>query len=371
MGRRYCSLDKLRKRYFSFFILLASIILLVSFCSLGVTANTYIPAAPTGSETGFLNINYEYTIYTTSSEDEWMFDWGDGTTSEWISRQGSENSIKKSHSWDSIGEYQIKVKFRNSYFTDGVWSIPVTMTISKYSTEDIPNTPVIPSGNCKGCNSAEYSFSTYAVDPKNDNVQYRFDFGDGTISDWTTPVSSGATSTVSHIWTSTGNYEIKTQAKDQYGLLSEWSEEFDIVIELDTDLDRLSDNIEIQLGSNSNDPSDVTSIKIDEEEYFVISISDGSIVFYNPFIESVSLMNPNDDGTYLIDENNDGTWNYIYNPTEGSIINYETSVDTSSLEIPWTIVGLTGVIAGIILTILILIKTGYIYLYEEEQQVDE
>ena len=371
MGRRYCSLDKLRKRYFSFFILLIATILLASFCSIVVAANTYIPAAPSGSETGFLNINYEYTIYTTSSEDEWMFDWGDGTTSEWISRQGSENSIKKSHSWDSIGEYQIKVKFRNSYFTDGVWSIPVTMTISKYSTEDIPNTPVIPSGNCKGCNSAEYSFSTYAIDPKNDNLQYRFDFGDGTISDWTTPVSSGATSTVSHIWTSTGNYEIKAQAKDQYGLLSEWSEKLDIVIELDTDLDRLSDNIEIQLGSNSNDASDVTSIKIDEEEYFVISISDGSIVFYNPFIESVSLTNSNDDGTYLIDKNNDGIWNYIYNPTEGSIINYETSVDTSSLEIPWTIVGLTGVIAGIILTILILIKTGYIYLYEEEQQVDE
>ena len=360
----------LAKRFFSFFIIFILVIISLSFCTQNVFASTYIPAAPTGSETGFLEINYDYIIYTESSDTEWMFDWGDGTTSEWLNRQASENSITRSHSWNSAGEYLIKVKFRNSYFSEGVWSNPITMTISEYTAEDFPNTPITPSGLIKGCISAEYSFSTYATDPKNDNMQYRFDFGDGTVSDWSELVTSGTTSTVSHIWENSGEYEIKAQARDQYGLLSEWSMKLDVVIELDADLDGLSDNLEIQLGSNINNPEDVTIITINEVDHFIVSPSDETILYYNPTIDIASFMKSNDDGTYLLDENNDGTWNYIYNPTDGSINNYVASESQSSVKIPWTIVGIIGII-GIILTILILIKKGYLYLYDEEYAVEE
>ena len=371
MNHRYYSLDKFRKRYFSFFILLASILILVSLCSLNVISSTYTPAAPTGPETGFLEIEYEYTIYTTSSDAEWMFDWGDETTSDWLICQGFENSIIESHSWSSAGDYQIRVKFRNNYFSEGVWSNPTTMSISKYCEEDIPNTPVISSGVIKGCINAEYSFSTYATDPKNDYLQYRFDFGDGTISDCTKLVSSGTTLTVPYIWKNTGEYEIKAQAKDQYGLTSEWSEKLNIVIELDSDFDGLSDNIEIQLGSNMNDPSDVKIININEIDFVIISISEQTLLFYNPYLDVTSNMESNNDGTYLIDDNNDGTWNHVYNPAEGSIQKYETSSSQSSTKIPWILVGITGAIIGIILTLLILIKMGYLYFYEEEYAVDK
>jgi len=245
------------------------------------------------------------------------------------------------------------------------------MSIASYSTEDYPNTPTIPSGNNKGCTNAEYYFSTYATDQKNDNLQYRFDFGDGTLSDWTELVASGTTSTVSHIWEDTGEYEIKAQTRDQYGLLSEWSKKLDVVIELDADLDGLSDNREIQLGSNINDPEDVTIITINEVDHFIVSLSDGIILFYNPTIDIASFMTSIDDGTYLLDENNDGTWNYIYNPTDGSIDNYVASESQSLVKIPWTIVAIIGIIIGIILTILILIKTGYLYFYEEEYGVED
>ena len=371
MESRYNTLGNLGKRYFSFFVIFILIIIFLSFCTQNVFASTYIPAAPTGPETGFLEINYDYIIYTTSSDAEWMFDWGDETTSEWLNRQGSENSITRSHSWNSVGEYLIKIKFRDSYFSDGVWSNPITMAISEYTAEDIPNTPITLSGLNKGCISAEYSFSTYATDPKNDNLQYRFDFGDRTISDWSELVSSGTTSTISHIWENTGEYEIKAQARDQYGLLSEWSKKLDVVIEHDADLDGLSDNREIQIGSNINDPEDVTIITINEVDHFIVSLSDDIILFYNPTIDIASFMKSIDDGTYLLDENNDGTWNYIYNPTDGSIHNYAASESQSLVKIPWTIVGIIGIIIGIILTILILIKTGYLYLYEEEYGVEE
>ena len=371
MKSRCNNLGKFRKRHLSFFIFFSSIIILVSFSNLTATADTYTPAAPTGPQTGFLGIDYEYTIYTTSSDAEWMFDWGDKTTSDWLCCQVSENSITISHSWSSIGDYQIRVKFRDSYFSDGVWSNPITMTISKYCTEDYPNIPVISSGTIKGCTNAECSFSAYATDPKNDYLQYRFDFGDETISDWTKLVSSGTTLTVTHIWENAGEYEIKAQTRDQYGLVSEWSEKLNIVIELDTDLDGVSDDMEIQLGSNMNDPFDVTIITINDVDHGIVYVSEDTTLFYNPSIDDASLMKLNEDGLYLIDENNDGTWDYMYNPTGGTIQNYEISSSQSSFRIPWAIIGLIGIIIGIILTILILAKTGYLYIYEEEFGVDE
>jgi len=82
MESRNNRLDKLEKRYFSFFIRLIFIIIFLSFCTQNVFASTYIPAAPTGPENGFLEINYEYIIYTISSDAEWLFVWGDGTTSD-------------------------------------------------------------------------------------------------------------------------------------------------------------------------------------------------------------------------------------------------------------------------------------------------
>ncbi len=371
MESKYYTVRKFGKRYLTFFILPILIIIFLSFCTQNVFASTYIPAAPTGPEAGFLEINYEYIIYTTSSDAEWMFDWGNGTTSEWLNCQASENSITRSHSWNSVGEYQIRVKFRNIYFSEGVWSNPIIMTISEYTAEDLPNTPITPSGLSKGCISAEYPFSTYAKDPKNDNLQYRFDFGDKTISDWTKLVSSDTTSTVSHIWENTGEYEIKAQARDQYGLLSEWSKKLYVVIELDADLDGLSDNMETQLGSNINDKTDVVIININDLEYFIVYVSNDVALFYNPFLDAASLIKSNDDGTYLLDENNDGTCNYIYNPTDGSINNYVASESQSLVKIPWKIVGIIGIIIGIIFTILILIKTGYLYLYEDEYGVEE
>ena len=364
-------LDKLRKRYFYFFVIFIFIIISLSLCTQNVFASTYTPAAPIGPETGFIGINYDYIIYTTSSDSEWMFDWGDDTTSEWLNSQDSENSIIKSHSWNYVGEYQIKVKFRNSYFSEGVWSNPITLTISEYTVQDIPNTPMITSEFNKGCISSEYSFSTYAKDPNNENLQYRFDFGDKTITDWTKLVPSGTTSIASHIWENIGEYEIKAQARNQYGLLSEWSKNLDVVIELDTDLDGLSDNREIQLGSNINNQEDVTIITINKVDYFIVFISDDTILFYNPTVDIASFIKSNDDGTYLLDENNDGTWNYIYNPTYGSINIYETSESQLLDKIPWTIVGIIGIILGIILTILILINTGYLYFYDEEYAIEE
>jgi hypothetical protein len=80
-----------------------------------------------------------------------------------------------------------------------------------------PTTPSIPSGPSTGYTQTSYNFSTTASDPNGDELQYRFDWGDGESSDW------GASSQ-SHSWSSAAIFCIKAQAQDSKGALSAWSD---------------------------------------------------------------------------------------------------------------------------------------------------
>ena len=86
-----------------------------------------------------------------------------------------------------------------------------------------PNTPTAPQGPSQGNVNVTYSYSTVATDPDNDAVRYRFNWGDGTISDWIGPFPSGTSGGTSHAWTDGGSYNVSCQAKDVYGLKSNWS----------------------------------------------------------------------------------------------------------------------------------------------------
>ncbi|RKZ25419.1 hypothetical protein DRQ20_05195 [bacterium] len=74
------------------------------------------------------------------------------------------------------------------------------------------------------------TFTATATDPEGDSIAIRFDWGDGTISDWSSFVSSGTPVSMSHVYSSEGTYYVKAQAKDVNELQSEWSEEHAITI---------------------------------------------------------------------------------------------------------------------------------------------
>jgi len=63
-------------------------------------------------------------------------------------------------------------------------------------------------------------------------VFYRWNWGDGTFSEWMGPYDSGATCEASHTWNEIGDYEIRAQASDTYGGTSNWSEPLIIHIDL-------------------------------------------------------------------------------------------------------------------------------------------
>jgi hypothetical protein len=70
----------------------------------------------------------------------------------------------------------------------------------------------------------EYSFTTSTTDADGDQVYYKWNWGDGSISEWDGPYESGETVESSHIWYEKGDYEITVKAKDIFDAESDWSQ---------------------------------------------------------------------------------------------------------------------------------------------------
>ena len=95
---------------------------------------------------------------------------------------------------------------------------------------DPPNTPDTPSGPTTLGVGGSGTYTTSATDPEGDQVQYRFDWGDTSISDWTDLVSSGTSASLNYSWDTVGTYVVKAQARDEYGGMSGWSSGLTVVV---------------------------------------------------------------------------------------------------------------------------------------------
>ena len=69
----------------------------------------------------------------------------------------------------------------------------------------------------------EYIYTTSTSDSNNYQLYYKWDWGNGAISDWLGPYESGEDASASHNW-SRGNYKIKVKAMNTNGDESPWSD---------------------------------------------------------------------------------------------------------------------------------------------------
>lgn len=330
------------------------------FCLLFLTqilcakSSTYIPPPPSGTSFGFKGIEYDYVIVTMNQNSSWLFDWGDGHNTSWLQLSEGESEISQTHRWDAEGTYELKTKFRSDNEIDGVWSDPLLVTIAGFTINELPNPPEFISGKIQGSRGTAYPFSVTSSDPQDYLVCYRFDWGDGTFSDWTRLSTSGSSIVSSHVWYDSGTYMVKAQAKNQYGLESRWSDSVELTI--DNQVDGTQDSVDfLVLGGTT---------------HFIVFSSNGNITFQNTTSGMTSPVLPQGNSAYLIDDTLDGQWDCIYIPALGLIEDYETQEfgQTNILsQLPWSLllIGL-GVICCIVVTILILVKSGFIYLYEED-----
>lgn len=118
------------------------------------------------------------------------------------------------------------------YYEGGGWT---TLTTVGYpgnwnlwagleAASDPPETPGVPDGPDDGMTDVEYTFSATTIDPEGDQIYYKFDWDDGTESNWVGPYNSGDTGSASHVWNNGGDFEVRAKAKDQYGKESNWSD---------------------------------------------------------------------------------------------------------------------------------------------------
>jgi hypothetical protein len=312
MLKNTSNLKKSRKRLklVSYLLLVLSTFFLLLNCISGFNnninmvagSNSYIPAPPLGNTSGYAGVDYEYLIKTMDVGSFWIFDWGDGTYSNWIKLGESDASISQYHSWKSPGIYEIKVKHRDIYGAESSWSPPLSVNI------------VFDSDGDGWSDEAELRYGT---NPNNASDYPKDTDHDGTPD----------------------------------------------VVDSDDDNDGLSDSIEDQLGSDPKNSQDAKEIIINGITHYLIDITkDGkSDLFYNAISGGNTTLGITKSDLYFIDFNGDHRWDYTYDPTQGITSPYD---EQKSFEFPWLWAIIVMAIVAI-LTIIILFKTGILFLYDE------
>jgi hypothetical protein len=93
-----------------------------------------------------------------------------------------------------------------------------------------PHTPNQPTGPTFIERGVTYTYSSSAYDPDSQQVRLRFNWGDGTLSNWTMFITSNTTTSSNHMWENTSAYNITVIAQDINGSNSSWSVPLQITI---------------------------------------------------------------------------------------------------------------------------------------------
>lgn len=87
-----------------------------------------------------------------------------------------------------------------------------------------PSHPLQPRGLTLVKAGSRYNYSSAACDPDGNLVRLRFDWGDGSLSNWTGFMASNTSVSVSHIWMNVSTCFIRVIAQDINGANSSWSD---------------------------------------------------------------------------------------------------------------------------------------------------
>jgi hypothetical protein len=145
---------------------------------------------------------------------QYQFDWGDGFLSSWSANECA------SHSWTTPGTYTVKVQARCATHMHIVspWSDTIEVSVVE---EEIFPPPNAPSGQTGFCPEESKTYSTDgAASNLGHTLEYRFDWGDGTMSPWSVYTRA------SHAWGDLGYFDVRAQARcsTHTAIVSDWSD---------------------------------------------------------------------------------------------------------------------------------------------------
>ncbi len=100
------------------------------------------PEPPTGEASGEPGVDYEFKGKKTDDPDGdrtmYLFDWGDGTDSGWITPGMFGGTFKATHNWTERGNYEVKIKGKDVYGRESEWSDPLSVTMPKNKPINTP-----------------------------------------------------------------------------------------------------------------------------------------------------------------------------------------------------------------------------------------
>ncbi|MBU0497171.1 MAG: PKD domain-containing protein [Candidatus Thermoplasmatota archaeon] len=90
-----------------------------------------VPQSPTGPAEGVTGITYTFSAVTTDPEGEqisYLFDWGDGTLSDWIGPVASGTGVSAEYAWVDAGIFNVRVKASDGN-SESAWSVPTQFEV--------------------------------------------------------------------------------------------------------------------------------------------------------------------------------------------------------------------------------------------------
>jgi hypothetical protein len=184
------------------------------------------PPVITGATTGVigLNVNFASPVVVTSEGHnvEYRFDSGAGEITNWSAIRGV------SFIWSTAGVYEVKTQARCALHPEieSGWSPPLAVTIQG-ETAFTPNLE----GPLLGGVADDITFSAeYGATSLTHPVENRFDWGDGTYSEWAP--APGSICSATHAWTAVGTYAVRAQTRclEHPDVISDWTEAINLVI---------------------------------------------------------------------------------------------------------------------------------------------
>lgn len=218
---------------------------------------------------------------------------------------------KISHIFTEPGEYTIELQVK-----DDSEEVDIETT-----TIQISNDPSVVEIICEK-KGLTYQNITFEANILNDitNVNYTWDFDDNTF---------GYSKKIDHIFTSSANFFVKLIVRDTENI--KYYDSTEITIELDSDEDLLSDEIENRIGSSVYSPNNFMNLIINDQEHIIVDTNNDEKfnIFYNQTSNKTSNLKSEKDN-YLIDDNIDGYYDYSYNTTEGKLIEYDDNSEKNN-----------------------------------------
>jgi plastocyanin len=143
-----------------------------------------------------------------------------GTKVVWTNNGPSEHTVTSDNAVFNSGTIAVGHKWNFTFNVTGSYPYHCSFHASMHGIVIVtggvnlpPNKPTI-DGPTSGKINTILNFTAVTTDPDGDNVQYYFNWGDGTNTGWTPFVASGTISHQSHTWTKKGTYFLSVNARD-------------------------------------------------------------------------------------------------------------------------------------------------------------